>query len=326
MKSNYHYKHGVRKKSNKLKLTVIYSCISVFVASVLVDVMRTDYSPAQYSSGLPIRNVANSIQPKTTSAIPWPTYGHAAFAVPDDDIVVVSKDDRKPVPIASLAKVITVLAVLDKHPLSPGEQGPAITMSEHDAALADDYARKGGTVTPVTPGEKISQYKALQSILMVSSNNMADTTAVWAFGSMETYVEYANAMLKELGLTKTTVADDASGYSPKTVSTAEDMAKIAYLYMKNPVLRGIAMQPQAKIPTAGLINNHNDFANDQGMIGIKLGNTDEARRCLLAAKVIKTEDGAEKISVGVVLGAQDFETAAKDAQKILNAGNSSKEL
>jgi D-alanyl-D-alanine carboxypeptidase (penicillin-binding protein 5/6) len=252
-------------------------------------------------------------------AIPWPAYGNAGYAVPKDQISVSAKKVSQPVPIASLAKIITALAIIEKKPLVLGQQGPSVPITEADIAIYEEYVRKSGTVLPIEVGTDLSQYQALQAIMMVSANNVSDTAAIWAFGSVDAYVTYANDMVRRYGLTQTTVSD-ASGFSPKTVSTPEDMAQLTALYMKHPVLRQIAQQEQANLPFAGVIRNYNSFANEGGLVGIKVGNTDEAGRCYIMANIRQTATG-EELSVAVVLGASDFSIAAKDAEAILSVGD-----
>ncbi len=253
-------------------------------------------------------------------SMPWPGYGSSAYAVPKNKLFALSDDTAQPVPIASLTKVITALAVLDKHPLEPGEQGPMITLTEEDVDLYYEYARKGGVVVPVEVGAQISLYQALQASMLMSANNMTDTMVNWAFGSMDEYVAYANSMLRDMELRETAVAD-ASGFSPFSVSTAKNMTIIGHKYMQNPVLREIAMQEEAIIPVAGRIRSHNSFANEGGMVGIKIGYTDEARRTYMAADIEHDNGSPEGISIAVVLGAEDFSSAARDAKEILKAGN-----
>lgn len=267
-----------------------------------------------------VQTPATIVKPQFNAPMPWPNYGYAAYGVPKDDLVAGSEENAKPVPVASLAKVITALAIVKQRPLQIGEQGPVYTLTDQDVAIYSDYVRKNGSVVFVESGEQISQYQALQAIMMISANNMADSVVRQEFGSVEAYVAYANAMLKELGLNNTTVSD-ASGYSPHTVSTAEDMTKLGYLYMQNPVLRQIASQDDAVIPVAGKISNYNSFTNKDGLIGIKVGDTDQAGKCFLIADIRQSSDSKEEISVATVLGATSLKTASKDAQKILKAGN-----
>lgn len=327
MKKYYHIDYGVRKK-NKLRNTTI---VIIVLAFAVFGMYRANMLNINSLIGNKVDAKSESIQQgyaksddaQFENSIPWGNNEFAAYSMPQDNFVKTSRPTEKAVPIASLAKVITVLAILKEKPLQPNQQGPEITITDKDVALLSKYAQKGGTTVPVEAGEKISQYQAIQAILMVSSNNMADSLAIWTFGSMDNYTAYANKMLKEMGLKHTTVADDASGFSPKTVSTASDMAKIGYFYMKNPVLKEIALQKNAEIPFAGKIPNHNDFFNEDGMVGIKFGNTDQAGKCFLAASIRKADNGEDEIAVTAVLGSSGYDIAAKDAEAILKAGNKS---
>lgn len=323
MSKHYHYQHGLRRRYRLRTTALPILLLSVFGFGLIFRVYGGKQSsnapiqaPVQYAAESP----AVAVQ-RLTTPIPWPNDVKAAYAVPKENLFATSEEKEQPVPIASLAKIITVLAVLEKKPLEQGQPGPTITLDQKDAALVLEYAQKSGTTVPVVAGEQITQQQALQAILMVSSNNMSDSLVRWAFGSVEAYVTYANNMLKEQGFQNTIVADDASGFSPSTVSTTEDMAKLGYMYMKHPVLREIALQPRATIPVEGVIPNGNNFANDPGLIGIKLGNTDEAGKCFLAATIRNANQPNEEVSVSVVLGAKDFGVAAQDARAILTAGN-----
>jgi D-alanyl-D-alanine carboxypeptidase (penicillin-binding protein 5/6) len=273
----------------------------------------------------PAHSIASPIsetkeQPKLTTPMPWPGYGRAAYGVKDDGVLASSQSEGQPVPIASLAKVVTALAILEKKPLAPGEQGPMITLTDQDVASYSEHLSRNGSVVPVVVGEQITQYQAMQAMLMSSSNNLSDSLVRWAFGSTEEYNSYANAMAKRLGLNNTNIAD-ASGFSPHTTSTASDMVQFGILYMQNPVLRQIAVEPNATIPVAGIIPNYNSALNRDSLIGIKVGNTDEAGRCFILADIRRKADGSETIAVTVVLGAPHIQNAMQDAQKIITAGN-----
>lgn len=267
-----------------------------------------------------IQTPASAVRTELNAPMPWPSYGHSAFIIPGENLAAISDpstQETQPVPIASLAKVITALAIMQKSPIQEGEQGPTYSFSAHDVAIYELYVQKNGAVLPVEVGTQISQRQSLDGMLMVSANNITDSQVLRTFGSMESYIEYANTMLRELGFSKTTVAD-ASGFSPQTVSTAEEMAQIGHLYMKNPVLRSIALQKTAQVPVTGEIRNFNALVKQDGIIGIKIGNTDEAGRCFMAADL--QAGTGETASIAVVLGAENLRTAADDAEAILRAG------
>lgn len=316
----YTIEHGYRKDRRwPLVSFVVLLVIATTSYALGSPYGKSQLQPQQVAQQLSKPAVALPIeQPKITVPLPWPSYGQAAYGVADDGVLAQSKDEVEAVPIASLAKVITALAVLKQKPLAPGEQGPIITLTEEDITSYREYVAKSGTVVQVEVGEQISQYQVLQAMLMPSANNMSDTLARWAFGSVDAYNAYANEMLKELGFSKTIIAD-ASGYSPDTKSTADEMVKIGLMYLRNPVLQEIASQPTATIPFAGVIYNNNDAINKDGIVGLKIGYTEAAGNTFLAADVRGGDK--DRMSVVAVLGAKNLSTAMKDAKTLLRSGN-----
>jgi serine-type D-Ala-D-Ala carboxypeptidase (penicillin-binding protein 5/6) len=247
----------------------------------------------------------------------WPSRGYAAIGAKDFG-VLDSRGSQAQRPTASLAKLITVLAVLEKHPLKKGGQGPVLTLTAADVALFEKYFAQGGSVVKVQDGEQISLYQALQAILLPSANNMADSVAVWAFGSMDSYITYANALTKRLGLAKTVVKSDASGMSPATISTTTDLVRLGELALNNPVIAEIVAQRSATIPVHGLINSANARLGFNNIIGIKTGLTDQAGGCFLFA-ARHTVSGRPITIIGVILGAPSLHAALSDSEPLLNS-------
>lgn len=302
-------------------LFIAASILLLTVSYLLIGGPKTKQLPAKTATrafSQPASTTPPASQLRITTPLPWPNYGQAAYGVIDDGVLARSNERPEQVPIASLAKTITALAILKQKPLKLGEQGPLITITGADEAIYRDYVAKSGTVVQVKAGVQISEYQALEAMLMPSANNIADMLANWTFGSVSEYSTYANNMLKKLGITQTTVAD-ASGYSPLTKSTAADMVKIGILYMQNPILRGIAQTPQANIPFTGMVYNYNATHNEDGIMGIKIGYTEEAGKTYLAADV--KAHNQNEISVAAVLGAGNMTTAMQDAERLLISGN-----
>ena len=149
-----------------------------------------------------IRPVARTLHLQSGSIsgpLSWPTKGQAAVGI-NPSGVLASYGLQTPVPIASTAKIITVLSVLKKYPLKLHQTGPVITMSAADVSLYTNYVAGDGSVVPVTDGETLTQYQMLQAILLPSANNIADSLAIWAFGSLENYAKFANSYARQLGL------------------------------------------------------------------------------------------------------------------------------
>jgi D-alanyl-D-alanine carboxypeptidase (penicillin-binding protein 5/6) len=250
-----------------------------------------------------------SIQGKVTFAMPakpatkvelsWPDYGQSAVGISGYG-VVATHGTQKAIPTASIAKVITAMAVLRQHPLQVGEQGPDIVLSQADVDSYTSFVAKDGSVVGVALGEHISEYQALQALLLPSANNMAVTLARWAFGSVEAFNTYANGYAKQLGLTSVHMTDP-SGYDVTTVASAHDLTVLGSLAMLNPVLAEIVAQPSAKIPVQGTITNYNFQLGDNGNVGIKTGNNDGDKGAFLFAHK-QSIDGQEVIVVGTIMG------------------------
>lgn len=203
----------------------------------------------------------------------WPATGQASISAQGYSF---TSTNAKPTQIstASIAKVITVLCVLQKHPLKIGQQGPVITMSDADVTRLDAEINRNGTHLDIVKGEKITQYQAMEAIMLPSANNIADTLAVWSFGSLEQYRAYAQDFVRKNGMTHTVIGADASGYDVDTKSTTQDLAILAKLALANPVLMKIAGEQSATFETAGTVYNHNRLVGDNVMIGIKTGLND----------------------------------------------------
>jgi D-alanyl-D-alanine carboxypeptidase (penicillin-binding protein 5/6) len=274
-----------------------------------------------YMRPVPVIKPVNDIisVPKTQpAALVWPANGQSAIGAKDYG-VLASHNSQAPTVIGSTAKIITAMAVLEKKPLSPGEQGPSITITQPDVDSFNYYYQQNGSVTPVKAGETVSELQALQMLLLPSSNNMADTLARWAFGSTDSYLNYANNMTKRLGMKNTKVAD-TNGFFDTTTSSAEDLVKIGLEAIKNPALDNVVSQRSADVPVAGTINNVNILLGQDGVFGIKTGHTDKAGGCyLFAAK--RQVLGHEITEVGALLNADSLSSALNSAPPLITSAD-----
>jgi D-alanyl-D-alanine carboxypeptidase (penicillin-binding protein 5/6) len=201
--------------------------------------------------------------------LPWPATGQGAVAVLGSGLVARSPRERE-VPIASLTKMMTALLVLRDHPLGVNQQGPSITVSPADVSLYQSERAAGDSVMQVVAGERLSEYQALEALLIPSADNVAALLAEWDAGSTGAFVAKMNAEAKHLGLTRTVYAG-VSGADPATVSTVTDQLIVAADCMADPVFRQIVAKPQATLPLAGVVYNVNSLLGTDGIIGVKTG-------------------------------------------------------
>ena len=261
-----------------------------------------------------------SIQiPAQTVTLAWPSTGQSALGAQGFGLLA-SNGAQSPAPIASVAKVITALAVLKQHPLLPNQQGPVITLGQVDVDNYQTALGEDGSVVPVAVGEQISERQALEAMLLPSANNMATSLAEWAFGSLDSYTNFANSYVKTLGLKQTTISD-ASGFSPSTVSTANDLVALALAAMANPTLAAIVGETQATVPVAGTVQNTNWLIGTNGIVGIKTGNTDQAGGCFMFA-ARHNLFGQSVLIVGVVMNAPTLSQAIDQANTLVLSADS----
>lgn len=213
--------------------------------------------------------LADPPAPKQVS-LAWPAHGQAAVGATGYDFFLAN-DVVTTVPTASMAKVITALAVLQKHPLKTGETGPTITMTSADVARLEQQLEQGGSHLLIAEGDTFTEYQLLEAMLLPSANNIADAIAIWAFGSLDAYRSYAQTYLKAHGLTHTHVGSDASGFDPSTTSTIQELTALGKLAQQNPVLMQIVGTKSVTFPTAGTVYSTNIRLGDGILTGLKTG-------------------------------------------------------
>jgi serine-type D-Ala-D-Ala carboxypeptidase (penicillin-binding protein 5/6) len=255
--------------------------------------------------------------PTPPSSLAWPASQSAVGILGTN--ILETHGTQTPVPTASTAKLITCLVILDKKPLDLNQTGPLIAMTNDDVTRYVTYLAQDGSVLPVKAGEQLSQYQALQAILLPSANNMADSLAIWAYGSLPAYATAANKYLARHGIANTHVGSDASGLSPDTTSTARDMVKIGRLAMDHPVISQIVRQPTASgLPVVDTIRNVNFLLGTDNIIGIKTGTSDQAGGAFVGAATVLVNNQPQ-IIITAVLKAASRQAVMRESQTLIKS-------
>ncbi|MFF6949119.1 D-alanyl-D-alanine carboxypeptidase [Streptomyces iakyrus] len=227
--------------------------------------------------------------------IPWPTKGQAALDVQGIG-TFGSSGEQKPVPIASVAKVMTAYVILRDHPLKSGADGSKIPI---DQAAQDQSDAGQESTVDVTKGDAITEREALESILIASANNVARLLARWDAGSEKAFVQKMNDAAADLGMKNTTYTDP-SGLNNTTVSTAVDQVKLAKAAMQQPVFREVAAMMSYVDYKGKKHDNWNRLVGYNDVTGIKTGTTTSALGNLVfAAK--KDVNGETRRIIGAVV-------------------------
>ena len=214
-------------------------------------------------------------------AIAWPASGVSAAGISGIG-VLPGPGASQPVPIASVAKVMTAYVILRDHPLGAGESGPPIVVRPGEAAAYPVQARNGDSLVPVAAGEQLTEQQALEALLLPSADNMAWILARWDAGSQAAFTAQMNATARRLGMTGTDYTDP-SGLSASTTSTAADQVRLGMAAMREPALAQIAALRSAVIPVAGVVRNYNTLLGQDGITGLKTGSDTAAGGCILLA-------------------------------------------
>ncbi len=237
--------------------------------------------------------------PGRPPVLAWPREGQAAIEL-EGVGGIASARSLRPVPIASVAKIMTAYLVLREHPLTRRQQGFTITITRADVADEQRRVALGESTVSVRAGEHITEREALQALLLPSANNIAVLLAIHDAGSLAAFVARMNSTAHALGMRATTYTDP-SGFSHETVSTATDQLLLARVAMNDVAFATIVAEPSAVVPVAGRVENINALVGTDGYVGVKTGSDGAAGGCLVFAKQI-TVAGRGLTVLGAVLG------------------------
>lgn len=197
--------------------------------------------------------------------------------------VLYSKESDLRLAPASLTKLFTAIVALESTPL---DQQMTVT--------ADDLV--GEASMGLSAGETLSFRDLLYGMLLPSGNDAASTIARNAGGgSVDAFIERANARIAELGLTDTALVNPHGLDADLHYSSAHDLAAIT--------LWGLRTQP-AFVEAAGALDyqagTHQLYQTNDlhvtwpGLIAGKTGVTDNAGFCLME---VAERDGHQVITV-----------------------------
>jgi D-alanyl-D-alanine carboxypeptidase (penicillin-binding protein 5/6) len=213
--------------------------------------------------------MASDLVPGAPPSVPLPVKGEAAVGTAELGVVAASLPQQA-LPMASVAKLMTALVVTGDKPLGPDDAGPSIVIDPTDVADYQARLAAGESVLKVAAGEQISEFDALQGLLIPSGNNIAGVLAKWDAGSVEAMVAKMNQRAVAMHLASTHFEDPA-GVSPKTVSVPSDLFRLAVAAMSSKVIAKVVGELQANLPVAGVVYNVNSILGQNGIIGIKTG-------------------------------------------------------
>ncbi|WP_203136601.1 D-alanyl-D-alanine carboxypeptidase family protein [Microbacterium sp. JZ31] len=272
----------------------------------------------------PLDSVAPTVSAATVTPNPghplgvtWPTEGTAAVGA--EGLGTIAALDAETVPMASIAKLVTVMMILEKAPLAVGEDGPSYSFTAEDNALYWQYRYANESALDVPIDGTLTQRQMIEGILIGSANNYIDrlTTELW--GSKDAFVLAVPEWLQAHGLTGITMVDP-SGISPQNTATPAALVKLASVSLADPVISEIVAMPEIELPGAGRVENTNPLLGEPGVVGIKTGTLLEGWQeqwNLLTAKDITIDQTTVRV-YAAVLGQSNAELRESVSRGLLD--------
>lgn len=210
--------------------------------------------------------------------------------------VLYAKNVHKRLPIASLAKVMTVLIALEHK----GMEGQYL-VSQRAADMEPDKML-------LIAGEKLTLKELLSGIFLISANDAAEVIAEETIGNREEFLKLMNTKAKQLGMNDTYFANPTGldEDSNNSYSTTYDLAILTrYLIKHYPEVVDISKTEHIYLP---ITETHQDYdmysginllSTYPGVVGFKTGYTPEAGFTLITLARKNNQE-----VVGVLLGSK----------------------
>lgn len=225
--------------------------------------------------------------------------------------VIESVNEDVPVPVGTMAKLMTVLLAAEK--VEAGE------LSLDDKLKTSSHANSmQGAQIWLMPGEEITVDELFKGIIIGNANDASVVLAEKVSGSEEDFVKLMNQRAKELGMSNT-VFTNCNGYydDEKQVSTAADIAKLCAKLSEYDFLKGYftCWRDFVRCKATELVNANELVKGYKGIAGFKAGYTENSGYFIAAGA---ERDGVMYISV--VLGCVDKDYSFTEAKRLMNSG------
>lgn len=190
--------------------------------------------------------------------------------------ILFEHEGEKRLSPASLTKIMSALIILEE-----GRLDDLVTVSRNAARAPKTHLR-------LKVGEVFRLGDLLKAMMMVSANDACLAAVEHVGGDEEQFVTLMNAKAVALGLSDTHFSNGCGFDSPDHYSTAEDLAKLSEVAMRNTVFRELVKEEREIItPVSGyrayvLHNTNRLLGRIPGVEGVKTGFTSKAGRCLIA--------------------------------------------
>ena len=220
--------------------------------------------------------------------------------------IIFEHNSREVRPMASTTKIMTAVIAMD------------LAAPEDVVNVKSDSVKIEGSSLYLDEGEQLTLTDLLHGLLLRSGNDAAAAIGSHVAGDVVQFVSLMNNRAWELGMFNSSFTNPHGLDDDEHYSSAYDMALLGVELLKRPLLREICITEEyvSRELTTGKVrlfrNNNKLLARDPRSIGIKIGWTDNAGRCLVAAAQVEDME-----LIAVVMDAPDLYT---DVSKLFDYG------
>ncbi|MCD4811854.1 serine hydrolase [bacterium] len=205
----------------------------------------------------------------------------AIYADLETGHIFYKKNSEKPLPIASLTKLMTAIVALDNYQLDDVVEVKQNWYEQEEMSWSLELDK----------GDSITVESLLNAMLISSYNDAAYTLADHYEGGWEEFVVEMNNHAEILGLVNTHFSNPAGLDSEEgNISTVEELYMVMTIIYKNEVIMDIMNKSYADLSWdigSKRIFTTSSILNQYGNVAGKTGITDDAGQCFLGV----TQDG-----------------------------------
>lgn len=219
--------------------------------------------------------------------------------------ILLDKNPREVLPIASITKLMTAMVVLDARQ----------RLDERLQITREDIDTLRHSGSRLRPGVKLTRGEMLQLALMASENRAANALGRHYPGGMPAFVSAMNAKARMIGMHQSRFVEP-TGLSSRNVSNGQDLARLVREAWNYPLIRQYSvarsMSVRAGQQSLGYFNTNRLVSTQGWTVGLqKTGYISDAGNCLVMQARI---DGRPLIFV--LLDANGAMARFGDAQRI----------
>jgi len=236
-----------------------------------------------------------------------PRLNSSAFYVINQNTgeVLLQKNARSVIPIASITKLMTAIVVLE----SGSDMKEMLTISDEDI----DYLK--GTSSRLGVGTRLMREEMLLLSLMSSENRAASALARHYPGGRAAFINAMNIKARLIGMNETRFYD-STGLTPRNVSSSIDLSRLVAASSAYPLIREYSTTKERYFYINGQMKR---FGNSNGLVRShdwvisvsKTGYISEAGRCLVMQAWMHDQP-----LVIVLMDANGRNTRIVDAQRV----------